>query len=238
MGVSRPGDHYAIVRARPGGADAPDGIGTMLVSRDPLSAADLDALEAVAARMKFEIVQSPRHSADDTFAALADGDAPRGGGRRLSAEHLRSYRRSRPSSSTCCGCATCSTRARWHDQGIVQFNMTAVGVLGILFVTVVVLTASCVVLPLWLARPRADFTGAGAAPRVLRRDRPRVHADRDLTGAAADGLPRPSRLQSVGRALCAAAVERSRQPFDGPLREWRRHLPRRRAFVLGCCSSS
>ena len=78
MGVRRPGDHFAIVRARPGGADAPDGIGTMLVSRDPLSAADLDALESVAARMKFEIVQSPRHSADDTFAALADGDATDG----------------------------------------------------------------------------------------------------------------------------------------------------------------
>jgi hypothetical protein len=55
--------------------------------------------------------------------------------------------------------------ARWHDQGIVQFNMTAVGVLGILFVTVLVLTAGCIVIPLLLAKPRADLRGA--APHLL-----------------------------------------------------------------------
>jgi hypothetical protein len=164
MGVSRPGDHYAIVRARPGGADAPDGIGTLLVSRDPLSAADLDALEAVAERMKFEIVQSPRHSADGTFAALADGA-------RVAATvadyplNISAPTDDRPFFFHMLRLRDVFNRSRWHDQGIVQFNMTAVGVLGILFVTVLALTASCVVLPLWLARPRADFTGA--APHLL-----------------------------------------------------------------------
>ena len=42
----RPADHYAIVRARPRhAADAPDGIGTIVVSRDPLSAADLGQID-------------------------------------------------------------------------------------------------------------------------------------------------------------------------------------------------
>lgn len=164
MGVSRPGDHFAIVRARPGGDDAPDGIGTILVSRDPLSAADLDNLEAVAARMKFEIVQSPRHSADDTFAALADaGRLP--GAIAAYPLNIAAPTDDRPFFFHMLRLRDVFNTARWHDQGIVQFNMTAVGVLGILFVTVVVLTASCIVIPLLLARPRADLTGA--APHLL-----------------------------------------------------------------------
>jgi hypothetical protein len=164
MGVSRPGDHFAIVRARPGGADAPDGIGTMLLSRDPLSASDLDTLEEVAARLQFEIVQSPRHSADETFAALADGS-------RLAAAideyplNISAPTDDRPFFFHMLRLRDVFDTARWRDQGIVQFNMTAVGVLGILFVTVVVLTVSCIVLPLWLAKPRADL--AGAAPHLL-----------------------------------------------------------------------
>lgn len=163
-GVTRPGDHFAIVRARPGGADAPDGIGTLLVSRDPLSDADLDALEAVAARMKFDVVQSPRHSADDTFAALADSGRVSGA---IAAYPLNIAPPTddRPFFFHMLRLRDVFDTARWHDQGIVQFNMTAVGVLGILFVTVVVLTTACIVLPLLLARPRADLTGA--APHLL-----------------------------------------------------------------------
>lgn len=154
MGTSRPGDHYAIVRARPASSpNAPDGIGTMLVSRDPLSAADLDALEAVAARMNFEIVQSPRRSADDTFAALADGS------RLSSAIAANELNIAAPTDDTPFFFHMLRLRdvfntARWRDQGIVRFNMTAVGVLGILMVTVVVLTGLCIIVPLVLARSR------------------------------------------------------------------------------------
>lgn len=163
-GVSRPGDHYAIVRARPGAAGAPDGIGTLLVSRDPLSSADLDTLEGVAARMNFDVVQSPRRSADDTFASLADG------GRVAAAIadyplNISAPTDDRPFFFHMLRLRDVFDTARWRDQGIVQFNMTAVGVLGILFATVVVLTAACIILPLLLARPRADLTGAG--PHLL-----------------------------------------------------------------------
>jgi hypothetical protein len=164
LGVSRPGDHFAIVRARPAGADAPDGIGTLLLSRDPLSSADLDTLEEVAARMKFEIVQSPRHSADDTFAALADGARV---GREI-AEYpldISAPTDDRPFFFHMLRLRDVFDTARWHDQGIVQFNMTAVGVLGILFVTVLVLTAACIVIPLVVAGPRTGFDAA--APHLL-----------------------------------------------------------------------
>ncbi len=164
MGVTRPGDHFAIVRARPAGSSGPDGIGTLLLSRDPLSAADLDALETVAARLRFEIVQSPRHSADDTFAALADGA-------RLEAAiaayplNLAAPTDDRPFFFHMLRLRDIFHPARWRDQGIVQFNMTAVGVLGILFAIVLVLTALCIILPLLMARPRPDFSVA--APHLL-----------------------------------------------------------------------
>jgi len=169
-GVTRPGDHYAIVRARPATAgNGPDGVGTMLLSRDPLSAQDLDALEAVASRLQFEIVQSPRYSADDTFAAIASGS------RLADAIAAHPLNIAAPTDDTPFFFHMLRLRdvfntARWHDQGIVRFNMTAVGILGVLMVTVTVLTAACIVLPLVVARSR-DLAGsqdpATIAPHLL-----------------------------------------------------------------------
>ena len=73
--------------------DAPDGIGTILVSRDPLSAADLDTLEAVAARLKFDIVQSPRIVDRRHVRGHRRRRAPAGAARALSARHQRPDRR-------------------------------------------------------------------------------------------------------------------------------------------------
>ena len=110
MGVKRPGDHFVIVRARPTPTkDAPDGIGTILVSPEPFSAADLDTLDEVAARLQFEVVQSPRISRDETFAAIAERPAADGAARRLPAGHQRTRPTTARSSSTCCACATSST---------------------------------------------------------------------------------------------------------------------------------
>ena len=105
--------------------------------------------------------------------------------------------------------------ARWRDQGIVQFNMAAVGVLGVLFVTVLVLTALCIGLPLLFSGSRARPDRRRAPSGLFRRDRFRVHARRDLTGAAAGDLSGPSCLQPLGRALLAAPVERRGQRVHG-----------------------
>jgi hypothetical protein len=125
----------------------------MLLSRDPLSVQDLDALEAVASRLQFEIVQSPRYSADDTFAAIASGS------RLADAIAAHPLNIAAPTDDTPFFFHMLRLRdvfntARWHDQGIVRFNMTAVGILGVLMVTVTVLTAACIVLPLVVARSR------------------------------------------------------------------------------------
>ena len=169
MGVTRPGDHYAIVRAKPAAAlNAPDGVGTMLLSRDPLSPHDLDVLESVASTMQFEIVQSPRFSADDTFAAIASGD------RLKDAVAKHALNISPPTDDTPFFFHMLRLRdvfntARWHDQGIVRFNMTAVGVLGVLMLTVAVLTTACIVVPLLLSRSLAPGSAnrAGLAPHMV-----------------------------------------------------------------------
>ena len=165
MGVQNPGAHYAIVRARPSGsAQGLDGIGTMLVSPDPLSPEDLDRLESVTARLQFEIVQSPRYSADATFAALASADRAR----EAIARHPLNI--SAPTDDSPFFFHMLRLRdvfspSKWNDQGIVQFNMAAVGVLGVLLVTVLALTAGCIFLPMALSAHRQDFSGA--APHLL-----------------------------------------------------------------------
>jgi hypothetical protein len=165
MGITRPGDHFAIVRAKPvdeGGV--PDGIGTILVGRQPLSASDLDTLERVASRLQFDVVQSPRTSLDDTFAAIASGE-------RLP-QLLERYPLdiSAPTDDSPFFFHMLRFRdifnvSRWRDQGIVAFNMKAVGVLGVLLTTVVGMTGACILLPLALSRNRAAM--AGAAPHLL-----------------------------------------------------------------------
>jgi spermidine synthase len=165
MGVARPGHHYAIVRARPAAdPDAPDGVGTLLVSRDPLSAQDLDTLEAVAARLKFDVVYSPRHTADAIFAAIADRE------RLQAAVAAHPLDISAPTDDSPFFFHMLRLRdvfdvSRWRDQGIVAFNLKAVGLLGVLLVTVFTLTLLCIIVPLLRTRRTVDLTGA--APHLL-----------------------------------------------------------------------
>ena len=55
---------------------APLGVATLLVSPSPLSDADVDALEAAARRLRFDIVVSPRHPGAPMFEALTSGRDP------------------------------------------------------------------------------------------------------------------------------------------------------------------
>ncbi|HZE89524.1 MAG TPA: hypothetical protein VE404_08255 [Verrucomicrobiae bacterium] len=73
LGVARPRNNIVIFRAmkldkRP---EAPDGVGTILVSPTPFSSQDLDRLDELAATLQFEIVLSPRTAADEVFEKLA-----------------------------------------------------------------------------------------------------------------------------------------------------------------------
>ena len=171
MGVTRPGDHYAIVRATPAAApNAPDGVGTMLVSRDPLSPHDLDV-----ARIRRRDGCSSKSCrargilGDETFAAIASGDRLHGCGREAPARTSPPPTDDTPFFFHMLRLRDVFNTARWHDQGIVRFNMTAVGVLGVLMLTVAVLTAACIVVPLLLSRSLAPGSAnrAGFAPHLV-----------------------------------------------------------------------
>ena len=70
VGVTDPRRHIVVIRNmqlanRP--ADTPDGVGTILVSRRPLSDAELDTLDRESARLQFDVPFSPRRATDETY---------------------------------------------------------------------------------------------------------------------------------------------------------------------------
>ncbi len=163
IGVTDPRRHIAIVRnmspAHAWPPDTPDGVGTILVSRRPFTEGELDILEREAARLAFDVPFSPRRVHDDTFRRLTDSHgrstfldgypvniAPSTDDSPFFFNMLRLRDIGRPS---------------LLDFGNLTHNMKAVATLGILFVTVTVLTAICILLPLWLTRDRVQLAGAG-----------------------------------------------------------------------------
>ena len=163
LGVSDPRRHIAIVRImRPKTAsvtDTPDGVGTILVGRRPFTDAELDALDRETTRLAFEVTFSPRVALDQTFARLTE---PAG---------LDAYLKQYPVNITA---PTDDSpfffnmlrlrdigRTSLLEFGNLSHNMKAVATLGVLLMTVTVLTAVCILLPLWLTRHRVALTGMG-----------------------------------------------------------------------------
>jgi hypothetical protein len=163
IGVTDPRRHIAIVRnMSPANAwppDTPDGVGTILVSRRPFTEGELDILERETARLAFDVPFSPRRVHDETFRRLTNTDglvaflddypvniAPSTDNSPFFFNMLRLRDIGRPS---------------LLDFGNLSHNMKAVATLGILFVTVTVLTVICILLPLWLTRDRVQLAGAG-----------------------------------------------------------------------------
>jgi hypothetical protein len=164
LGVTDPRRHIAIVRnMRPTTAsttDTPDGVGTILVSRRPFTDAELDTLDRETSRLQFEVPFSPRVVRDETFARLTETAG------------LDDFLRAYPVNITA---PTDDSpfffnmlrlrdigRTSLLDFGNLSHNMKAVATLGILCVSVTVLTAICILLPLWLTRDRVRRSGAGS----------------------------------------------------------------------------
>jgi len=159
--VTNPRDHIIIAREmhRRGSGKAPDGVGTILVSRQALSDGDIDTIERVVRAMRFDLVLSPRFSMDATFAALASGQD-------LGAVTARFPLNIAP--------PTDDSPFFFHmlrlrdafknvlrDQGMNSRNANAVFVLGVLLLVVIALTLSGILLPLILTTTQATFEGAG-----------------------------------------------------------------------------
>lgn len=73
-GVDDPTDHLMFVRST-GGTDFFPSVGTILVTSEPFGPSDVDELHAVADRMAFEVMLSPR-SNDPIFVSIATAPDP------------------------------------------------------------------------------------------------------------------------------------------------------------------
>lgn len=159
-GVKDPRGHIIIVRNIPTGenADTPDGIGTILVSKQPFSDQDIDTIEQVARAQKFDLVLTPRYALDATFAALASGKDVG----TLTANFP--FNISAPTDDSPFFFNTIRLRdvfkitpGRHHDVT----NEKAVLTLAILLIVVIALTVTCIIVPLILTTKKAALKGAG-----------------------------------------------------------------------------
>jgi len=163
LGVAEPRRHIAIVRhmvrdEATGEPAEPDGVGTILVSRQPFTDAQLDTLEREAARLKFDLPLTPRSTLDETFAELTrPGDIT---------AFLDDYPFNISPTTDDSPFFFNMLRMRdmlrlsMTDFGALGHNLKAVVTLGLLVMTVSVLTAACILLPLWLTRRRVDLQGS------------------------------------------------------------------------------
>jgi predicted membrane-bound spermidine synthase len=159
MGVQNPRDHIMIVRRMFGASEeSPHGIGTILVSKKPFTAQDIDTIERVARDMRFEVVLSPRAAVDPTFATIASG------------QNFKSFVDSYPINiaPTTDDSPFFFQMLRLPDmfnldlqqQGAVSFNQHAVRVLGILLFVMIILTLLCIVGPLALTARQVELRGS------------------------------------------------------------------------------
>jgi SAM-dependent methyltransferase len=157
-GVTDPRGQIVIVKQMDPNAPMPVGIATILVGRAPFSDLDLDAIEAVTRRMQFEVVLSPRFSADATFTTLASAGDP--------SAFLAAFpvNIAAPTDDSPFFFHTLRLRNVFNRAGSGQdfdhINMKAVSVLGVLLIVVTVLTGLCIVVPLAMTTERADLRGS------------------------------------------------------------------------------
>ena len=157
-GIKNPRRHIVIVKQMASAGAAPVGIATMLVSRAPFSDEDIDTVEAVARRMEFDVVLSPRGAADEAFATLASGGDLDGFLARFPV-NIAAPTDDSPFFFHTLRLQHVFNRAR-SGQEFDNINMKAVSVLGSLLIAVMLLTALCIVVPLALTTDRTALRGS------------------------------------------------------------------------------
>jgi hypothetical protein len=142
--------------------DQPTGVGTILVSRQPFSPEDVDELESLARRMRFDLVLTPRFSRDSTFETLA------------SAAHWQKDARSyvldiapptddRPFFFHMLRVGSAFHPSTWRSISTDDYNamnLRAVMTLAFLLIIVVSLTVLCILGPVWTTTRRVMTAGS------------------------------------------------------------------------------
>jgi hypothetical protein len=132
-------------------------LGTILVSREPLTETDVRTITSVAAASGFEIVLTPTYALDDTFARLASG------------QDIWAFAANFPTNISpptddspfffhMLRLRDITTQRLW-EQTTPDANVKAVVVLGTLLAVVVILSLICIIVPLLLTTGKAPLTG-------------------------------------------------------------------------------
>jgi len=155
--VDEPRKHIVIVRhmQQRNDGSVPDGIGTILVSKEPFSNRVLDTIENITRKMQFDLVLSPRFSLDSTFATIASGkDLDM-----FTAKfpiNISAPTDDRPFFFNMLRIQDMFNLRLW-EQGMMSINMRAVFVLGVLLIIVVALTFLCIIVPLILTTEKLSL---------------------------------------------------------------------------------
>jgi hypothetical protein len=155
-GVDDTRAHVAIVRNmnlanRP---ETPDGVGTLLVSRRPFTAAEIATIESLAERLQFEVMLTPGKSRDHLFEELT---LPRPYSDAAIAGFPLRINPPTDESPFFFNMLRLRDLARLDllESGKQTNNLIAVATLGILLATVLLLTSLCIFVPLWWRREAA-----------------------------------------------------------------------------------
>ena len=150
LGARNPRNHIIITTnlSRGRREAEPDGIGTMLLSKEPFSESDIDRIEAVTRQLQFTIVLSPRFSLNPTFATIAS-EKDLGGFYADFPLDISPPTDDNPFFFHMLRLTDAFNRELWK-QGSQSFNLKAVFVLSALLVVVVLLTSLCIIVPLVL----------------------------------------------------------------------------------------
>jgi len=165
QGVENPRQNIVIVAAMKGaqGGRGMDGIGTLMISKKPFTASDLDKISKFAEDNGFEIVLSPKTSIDENFSKIAE------------AKDLKPLLDSFPVNISppnddspyffhMLRFKDMFNAGLWNN-GVMSHNPMAVSVLGWLSITVIFLTTLCIVVPLLWRLKSAPLKGS--APLLL-----------------------------------------------------------------------
>ena len=156
LGIKTPRKHIVIVRRMIGKIkDAPYGLGTILVSKSPFSDNDLNIIEQIANKMKFDVVLTPRFSLDSTFAAISSGknliDFP---------INIAPPTDDSPFFFYVLRIHNILNRSIWKQGIIGIIQMKAVFILATLLAIVIVLTFLSIIVPLIIKTGKASLKGA------------------------------------------------------------------------------
>ncbi len=160
---------HIILLATMGGANggrADDGIGTLLVSREPFSDHDVEAVNKFAHKLGFEVILTPQFAANTLAGQIAQGGP-------ASQDVIASYplNISAPTDDTPFFLHMLRLKDALNigfwNQGVMSSNALAIGILWILLATVIVLSTLCIVIPLILSKAPERKLLIGAPPLLI-----------------------------------------------------------------------